>query len=416
MAGYYRVRLAEGVHDDLYAKALVLEKDSVKAVIAACDLVGVSRPIVEKARELAQQATGIPGAHIMISATHSHTGPELGARLRGVDDATMRLARNYIDGLPAKIAESVKLADASLAPARVRAAIGREDSLSFIRRYQMKDGTVGWNPGKRNPNILRPIGAIDPDVPVVAFDALDGKPLATYVNFACHLDTVGGLEFSADYAYTLAKLIGEVKGPDMLTVFTIGTAGNINHVDVNSAEPQKGHGEAARIGTVLAAAVLKACAKLEALDAGSLHVASEIVKIPTDRIEPGDVEKARKIVAAYGTPAAGAFLDQVRAFKVLDIEERHGQPLEAEVQVIALGKDLAWIGLPGEIFVDLGRAIKIASPFRFTIVAELANGAIGYVPDRKAYSEGNYEVVNTRCAPGGGEMMVEAARRLLSRE
>lgn len=415
MAGYYRVRLAEGVHDELYAKALVLEQDGAKAALVACDLVNMPRPMVEAARQLIEKSTSIRGDRVMISATHSHTGPELGARLRGVNDATMRLAREYLDALPARIAESVKQADANLAPARVRAAIGREDSLSFVRRYFMKDGTVGWNPGKRNPSVLRPTAAIDPDVPVVAFESPDGKPLATYVNFACHLDTVGGQEFSADYAYTLARVLGEVKGAEMLTVFTIGTAGNINHVDVNSPDPQKGHGEAARIGTILAAAALKAHSKLEALDGGSLRVRSEIVKIPTDRIEPGEVEKARRIVAAYGTPAAGAFLDQVRAFKVLEIEERHGKPIDAEVQVIALGKDLAWVGLPGEIFVELGKAIKLASPFRYTIVAELANGSIGYVPNLKAYPQGAYEVVSTRCAPGGGELLVEAAMRLLNR-
>lgn len=81
--------------------------------------------------------------------------------------------------------------------------------------------------------------------------------------------------------------------------------------------------------------------------------------------------------------------------------------------MIALGDQLAWVGLPGEIFVELGKAIKIASPFPYTIIAELANGSIGYVPDRKAYPEGAYEVISTRCAPGGGEALVAAATRLL---
>ncbi len=413
MAGYYRVRLAEGVHDDLYAKALVLEKDGSKAAMVACDLVGVPRPIVEAARLAIEKATSLKGEQVMISATHSHTGPEMGARLRGVDDATMRLARQYLEALPAKIAESVKLAESNLSPARVYAAIGREDSVSFIRRYLMKDGTVGWNPGKRNPNVVRPMGSIDPHVPVVYFDTPDSKPVATYINFACHLDTVGGLEFSADYAHTLARLLGEAKSPDMLTMFTIGTAGNINHVDITNPDPQKGHYEAARIGTVLAADVLKTYRHMQPVEPSSIQVRSETVKLRPDVIQPGELEKARRIVAAYGTPAAGPFLDQVRAFKVLDIEERRGRPIEAEVQVIALGNQIAWVGLPGEIFVELGKAIKIASPFPYTIIAELANGSLGYIPDRKAYPEGNYEVVNTRVAPGGGETLVEAVGRLL---
>jgi hypothetical protein len=351
----------------------------------------------------------------MISATHCHTGPEMGSRLTGVDAKTMRIAREYLDSLPSKIAESVKQAEGNLQPARLRAAVGREPNLSFIRRFLMKDGTVGWNPGKHNPNIVHPMGTIDPDVPVLYFEAPGPKPqpLATYVNFAMHLDTVGGNFVSADYPYTLARLLADVKGPEMLTEFTIGTAGNINHVDVKSPDPQKGNAEAARIGTILAGDVLKTFRRLDPIEAGPIEVRSEIVKIPLPSYQPSDVEKARKVVAAYSTPGAYPFYDQVYAFKVLDLEERHGQPIDAEVQVISLGDQVAWVGLPGEIFDELGKAIKVASPFPYTIIAELANGSIGYVPDLKAYPEGAYEVVSTRCAPGGGELLADAATRLL---
>jgi neutral ceramidase len=81
--------------------------------------------------------------------------------------------------------------------------------------------------------------------------------------------------------------------------------------------------------------------------------------------------------------------------------------------VITLGDQVAWVGLPGEIFVEHGKAIKAASPFPLTIIAELANAAISYVPDRKAYPQGAYEVVSARVGPGAGEMMVDAAVRLL---
>ena len=83
------------------------------------------------------------------------------------------------------------------------------------------------------------------------------------------------------------------------------------------------------------------------------------------------------------------------------------------MNVICLGDDLAIVCLPGEVFVELGLAIKKASPYRHTLIAELANGSIGYVPDKPAYPQGNYEVVSARCAEGSGEMLVEAALRLL---
>ena len=85
------------------------------------------------------------------------------------------------------------------------------------------------------------------------------------------------------------------------------------------------------------------------------------------------------------------------------------------MQVIALGDQIAWVGLPGEIFVELGVAIKKASPFPQTVVVELANGWISYVPTRKAFAEGGYEVVSARCQAGGGEALAEAAIGLLAK-
>src|SRR4030095_10479913 len=122
-------------------------------------------------------------------------------------------------------------------------------------------------------------------------------------------------------------------------------------------------------------------------------------------------EEARELVGNRRTVEA-KFMDQVKTFRVLDVAARAGRPLEVEVQVIAIGEDLAFVSLPGEAFVELGLAIKGASPFRHTFIVELANGAIGYIPNRSAYAEGNYEVVSARCAPGSGEMLVEAAIKM----
>src|ERR1700674_3004351 len=83
MGGNYYVRLNEGVHDDLYAKTIVLEQDGVKAGMVALDVVNIPRPIVEAARAAISQATSVDGANVMISATHTHTGPEMGSRLAG---------------------------------------------------------------------------------------------------------------------------------------------------------------------------------------------------------------------------------------------------------------------------------------------------------------------------------------------
>ena len=415
MAGYYSTRLATGTHDDLHAKALVLESGGTKAALVACDLISLPPFVIEETRRIATAKTGIPAANIMINATHSHTGPLMmggGAR----DDAyggSLPAARQYLKDLPDKIAESIVLAAANLEPATVSVGKGHEGSISFNRRFFMKDGTVGWNPGKLNPDIVRTAGPIDPDVFVAYFASTKGTPLATYVNFALHLDTVGGMEVSADYPATTASILGRVKGGDMLTLFTNGACGNINHIDVTTKRPQKGHEEAARIGTVLAGEVIKTYAGLQSVSDLTLRVGSRTLQLQPASLKDGDIEKANAIVADVDSGKKVKFLDTVFAFKVLDTADRKGKPLDAEVQVIALGNDIAWVALPGEIFTELGMAIKKASPFKTTIVAELGHGPVTYFPNEAAAPQGNYEVVTSRVAVGSGERLVEAAKELL---
>jgi hypothetical protein len=125
------------------------------------------------------------------------------------------------------------------------------------------------------------------------------------------------------------------------------------------------------------------------------------------------VEPARQVAARFGKPDQPPFLELVNASKVLDVAAREGRPLEAEVQVVALGREVAWVAIPGEYFAELGIAIKRGSPYPYTVVVELANGSIGYIPNRKAYGEGHYEAVSARCAPGSGEALAETATRLL---
>ena len=411
MAGYYSARGAEGVHDDLHAKAIVIEQDGVKAALVVCDLIGMPQFIAEEARKLIASGTGVKGEMVMISATHTHTGPSLPGRssrepLEGAPDT----AKEYVRKLPSLIAQSVKEAEGRLTDVTAMIGVGYEHRVGFNRRFIMEDGTVGWNPGKLNPKIVRPAGPIDPEVKVLAFNGDGGNTIATYVNFAVHPDTVGGQEISADYAHTLSKILSKVKGESMVTVFANGTCGDINHVDVGTKEPQKGHGEAERIGTVLAGEVIKTYARMKPVAPGSLRAKSEVVKLPLAQIKDGEVEVARRT----SLKSDAKFLEKVHAFKVLDVAARGGRPIEAEVQVIALGDDVAWVGLPGEIFVELGLEIKRRSPFRQTIVVELANNSIGYVPTKRAFGEGNYEVVSARCAEGSGEMLVEAALRLLN--
>lgn len=415
MPGYYYNRGSEGVHDPLHAKAIVLDHNGVKAALVVCDVISIPAATVAAARQQIERRTGIPAAHVMISATHTHTGALLmaGHTRYNLEGEFLALAQSYAKLVPERIAEAVASAHTALQTAEVRASTGNEPSLTFNRRFLMTDGSIGWNPGKRNPRIVRPSGPIDPAVPVVWFEGAKAEPLAVYVNYALHLDTVGGTKVSADYPYSLAKSLQSVHGEQLVTLFSIGAAGNLNHIDVSTSRPQKGHGEAARIGTVLAGEVLRTLWNAAPVAGRQIQTAAAQVALPAREFTPDELEWARKTAATFGKPDAAPFIDLVRASRIVSLAERAGRPYLAEVQVIALGSDVAWVALPGEIFTELGLAIKLASPFRHTIIATLANDALGYIPHRKAYAEGAYEVVSARVAEGSGEMLVDKAIELL---
>jgi len=419
LAGYYHERPHEGVLDDIAAKAVVLDDGDTRAAIVVCDLISMPKWIAAEARDLIEKRTGIPGHNVMIAATHTHTAPVLFREWSRdeTDGGGKPVSKDYSHTLPRLIAEAVNAANERRQPARLSVAKERETQLAQNRRYWMRDGSVGWNPGKLNPQIVRPSGPIDPEVGVFYAETAVAKsvPLLTFVNYAMHPDTTGGMRISADYPGALARALALYKGPDMLTLFANGTCGNINHTDVHWVGAQSSPQEAARLGTVLAAAVFKAYPRLAPLtNSVTLRVRSEIVKLPLPGFTPEQLEQARLDVLTAKDTTREGFMKLVRAHRVLDTAAQKGQPQEVEMQVIALGRDVAWVAWPGEMFVELGLSVKAGSPFPHTYNVELANGTIGYIPNKAAYAEGNYEVESARVAEGSGELLVASALRILS--
>jgi hypothetical protein len=418
LAGYYSMRAADGVLDDLFSKAIVFDVHGKQAALVICDLLTLPRATVVKARELITQQTGIPGENVMIAATHAHTGPVVARESSrdSLDGGNSDLGLQYTAKLPELIARSVADAKRELVASRMSAVSTKVEDLAFNRRFWMADGTVGWNPPKLSPQIVAPAGPHDPEVGVVHFATVETspRPIATIVNYAMHPDTTGGTRISADFPGLMSRAVTQANGGKMLTIYANGTCGNLNHRNVWWNDPQKGPEESARLANILAGAVCAAWPRLAEVKEGVIHVQSEMVKLALPEITDADRAEAREVVRRMREPRQ-KFLDQVKAFRVLDVDAREGKPWEVEVQAITLGDDVAIVALPGEIFVELGLALKAASPFRRTLIVELANGAIGYIPNESAYAEGNYEVISARCAKGGGEMLVEAALRLLRR-
>ena len=143
MAGYYKFRAVSGVLDPIFVKTIVVEQDGRHAAMVVLDLAGTTRPIVEAARKAVQEQCGIEGDHVMISATHTHTGPQL-ARGSLMDDLTKANSPpglEYMNALPGLIAQSVKEAKARLTAVQPSAAAGKAEGISFNRRV-LRDGVT----------------------------------------------------------------------------------------------------------------------------------------------------------------------------------------------------------------------------------------------------------------------------------
>ncbi len=419
LAGYYHERGNDGVLDDVMAKAVVIDDGQTHAAIVVCDLSSMPLSIVVEARKLITAQTGISGVNVMIAATHTHTAPVMirESSRDQADGGAKEIAKTYTLSLPKLIANAVVAAYAKRQPVRVLVGKEQEAQIAQNRRFWMRDGSLEWNPGKLNPQILRPAGPVDPEVGVFVAESTGATPapVLTFVNYALHPDTTGGTRVSADYPGALARALSLYKGPDMVTLFANGTCGNINHIDVRWAGRQNGPQEATRLGTILAAAVFKAYPRLAPLIGGAtLRTRREVVNLPLQIFTPAELQQARIDVRTASDSTRAGFMKLVRAHRIIDTAARAGKPQDVEMQVFTLGRDVAWVAWPGEIFVELGLGVKAGSPFAQTYNVELANGTIGYIPNKSAYPEGQYEVESARVAAGSGELLMASALRMLT--
>jgi len=445
MAGYFHERLAEGQIDPLKAKCIVFRSEHQQAALVICDLIAAAADFTIEVRKRASELTGIPASNIVVSATHSHTAPDytksLYTFLRTSEaDASqlpdaMALRRKYIGSLIDNTVAAIVKANDAAKPALVESGWAEQQTpVAFNRRFVQRDGSVKTWVGLEHPESVRSAGPIDPEIGMLLVRDETGKPTGFLSNFALHLDTVGGMKWSADYPHFIEQAVQKALGPEVVSLFGTGCCGDINHVNPRGKDRNKTD----FIGNSLGETIMSGLPQLSRIEDPHLEVRSGVVQLPLQDSTREEVDKAVQIMKAAKANTPVEFSDHVTAHKKLLIDQIRNVPrfssmddatlallmtshwegigptLPADVTVITLDSDLAIVCLPGEVFVELGLAIKRGSPFRTTLVIELSNCVeTCYVPTRAAYAGGSYEVTNTTLEPGGGEMLVEEALRLL---
>lgn len=357
-----RFKPSESVYDDLYARAIVFDDGKENLAMVTCDLLTLDESSIESIRKMAQDMTGLKGENILVSTTHTHSGP-LSGHLRGFGP----LDKAWVDILEKKIAGAVAIAFRN-----------------------MQDVSIGAGKGQASINMNRRGGkAIDREINIVRVNCNDGKPFAVIMNYPCHPVIVPWNlhAISADYPGVAADVIEKAYG-SAIGMFFNGTCGNINPVAVC-----KDFSEVKRLGTIVGAEALKVSEEITSFESDvNLKATKEKVILKSQEIP--SVEQLQGIVNA-GSKAANPGLDWEYNWAKDALEYAKAGKFSAdvpiEIQVLALGNKIVIAGIPGEVFVEIGLAIKEKSPFEFTLPVECTNGCIGYMPTKEAFEEGGYE-------------------------
>lgn len=407
LAGHFNVRHAIGIHDPLTAQVVVLEREGTLLAMLGTDLIAVPAELTAAVRERVQEATGLPPEHLMLWATHTHAGP---AVLPIFDEPP---DEDYVAVLTKQLVGGVTAALNKLQPAGLRVAHGQEARVAHNRRYRLKDGSVRTNPGVGNPEVVAVDGPMDPTVAALFVDTAEGLG-AAIVNYACHLDVLGNgnFLFSADYPYYMRQALQAAFGRSLVIPFANGPCGNINHIDVFARRRQGGYDHARMMGRMLAGEVLKIEPWAKALEIGELWGRSRVLQLPRRPYNEAEIAEFRAALA--DDRIAETAYAKVRARTHLALHERGEASAPVEVQALRIG-DLAVLGFPAEYFVEYCLELRERSPLPHTLVVELANDCIGYVPTPQAFDEGGYEGTSARFTRDTGPLLAEAALELVER-
>jgi hypothetical protein len=411
---------SRGVHDSLYARAIVAEdKKGEKAAILSVDICYLKKEAADMMREYIASRTDIPIENIMIHGTHTHSGPR--------SDLAAPEAEDYLK----RASDAVILAGGRMKPTLLSIGRTTEDRVSFNRRLRCKDGTTRMVWEGLDPDfVVERLGSKDTEMITVSLDQQGGST-GVMVNFACHPTNLTGSNWlwSADYPGDIAESLKKVYGKDYIPMFINGCCGNVTQVDYKKGFTDTFE-ECERMGYILGVDAITAIRQQEAVPGDIIAVSSEMV--PVKHISISDEQLAwaqavMKKVEEEGMPPLqqDGIPDAVYAQKWVDMYKTQQEYDSLEVQVIRIG-NVAFVGLPGEMFAEFGMKIKAESPFEHTIVMGLANDSRGYFPTREAYTEGpegytpmitGYETTpgTSRYEIGAGEQLTASAIEQLNK-
>jgi hypothetical protein len=416
MSGYgNRTHGSDGVHDELRTKVLYVDDGTTRAVIAANDLLYLNGAGVAEVRRRVSEAAEVPAEHVFVCCSHTHGGPDTRYGEPATDrrsDAEDRMQAAYLETLFYKIAGAAAEARRNALPAKMgRSRVDVQCGINRRERTPDRGVILGRNPD----------GPVARSADVLRFDhAGTGRPLSLLFSHAVHGTTLGG-----DNYLTTSELSGwaerfaEAAFPGCVAMFCNGCAGDIN------PDPRGSFEHVDLLGTRLGAAVVGGATQVrETAEEVKVACHRESVLLPIEdmpsleacRKEVEEAEAALK--ALEGQPPGRRWQPErrLRLAKQMLAAAESGQVdpgLPFEIQAVALN-DVAIVGFPGEIFVEIGWEVERRSPFPRTLTVAYANGALGYFPTAKEVPFGGYEIGVVRARHQGRVIKPEADEAIIA--
>jgi hypothetical protein len=418
MAGFARSQMSTGMHDDLHARSLVVEDVKGNSVVLmTITLVGLNEEYGKRIRDGVTAKTGIPGDRIVVSCTHTHSGPSVG---RGSSED----GKEYGNLLVERCVESAVKAWEGRVPGRI--GIGKTEvfELGRNRRYLLYGG-------------IHP----DPEVAVIKIEDAKGKLLGVAFNYGCHpsgLDWSNTL-FSEDWPYYAIQGVKKSVGEKVWVAYYQSAEGNINvgytaELSAVGAEmPVRSYWYIEKKGNQMTDAVLKALPAITTSGDLTVNAAMGRFDYPLRDSYPITLEQAEKDAeAAKAYLAALEKKPEYQGTRTLDKAKvdvfQTGQRFGAakrfygnqnrpatrslEQQAVRIG-DAVFVTFPGELFSDIGLAIKKQSPMKKTFVIGLTCGPGGYLPAAKDFIDGDYEVDGSSYSPKTEPVCIASSLELI---
>lgn len=422
LAGYLNWRANNGVRDDLYVRVTLFRTGETIGGVVSFDVCEIGEEVLTLTRNRLREAGCAFGDQLLYTATHTHTGPVTAPLFGFAHD------HRVCQELAAAAARAVLRAAANLQPTELLAVTSRDNPLAFNRRYWMKNGRVVTNPGKGNPNVVRPEGPVDDEITVLVMRQ-QNRTAALLVNIVNHTDTVGGDLVSADWPGRMERALQGTADGDPQVTTLIGCSGNINHFDLRNPKPQTCYAEACRLGSAYAEIVRAMLPRAEKLAPDEFRIRTAEFDLFNQTIAPEAVTAARTRLEALGMasnsgnmtseglaaedgPVARFFAEQLIGFA----ERESGSSKTVRLVRLSVGDQFELLGLPGEPFTEIGLELKSAMTGRFRMVASLTNSGAGYITLPECHERGGYEilpVIGGGPAPDTAPRLIEAAKALI---